>query len=173
MTPRYGRDSRYRHTPTVIRTDHTGRVLPVDDARPRPPTGGSFTHLVDGNDRLDHLGQRYYGKPHKWWAIADANPEFASPLALLGLDPVTAVRVMLTPASPVWKVLEELHALVGVDDAVLDEDGAAVTVTFNEATVSPDAVLRTVRSAAEAPGARIGPADRVGKPVVVPPEPTP
>jgi hypothetical protein len=173
MNPRYGRDSRYRRTPTVTRTDHTGRVLPVDDARPRPPTGGSFTHTVDGNDRLDHLGQRYYRKPHKWWAIADANPEFASPLALLGLDPVTAVRVTLPAAAPLWSVLAELHALVGVEDAVLDGDGAAVTVTFNEATVGADAVLRRVRAAAGAPDVRISPADRVGKPVVVPPEPTP
>jgi|1186.fasta_scaffold09167_3 hypothetical protein len=173
MNPRYGRDSRYRRTPTVTRTDHTGRVLPVDDARPRPLTGGSFTHTVDGGDRLDHLGQRYYGKPHKWWAIADANPDFASPLALLGLDPVTAVRVTLPAPAPRWKVLADLHALVGVEDAVLDEDGDAITVTFNQVTVGADAVLRTVRAAAGAPDALSGPADRLGKPVVVPPEPTP
>jgi hypothetical protein len=180
MNPRYGRDSRYRRTPTVTRTDHTGRVLPVDDTRPRPPTPGRFTHTVDGHDRLDHLGQRYYGKPHKWWAIADANPEFASPLALLGLDPVTAVRVTLPapgppPGPPPWEVLAALRALVGVEDAVYDDDAttATITVTFNRATVGADAVLKAVTKAAGSPDALSRLADRVGRPVVVPPEPTP
>ena len=171
---RYGRDSRYRRTPTVTRTDHTGRVLPVDDTRLRPPTPGRFTHTVDGHDRLDHLGQRYYGKPHKWWAIADANPEFASPLALLGLDPVTAVRVTLPAAGPPSTVLAALRALVGVEDVAYDPAIAppTVVVTFNRATIRADAVLAAVR-AAGSPDAVYRPADRVGKPVVVPPEPAP
>jgi len=179
MTARYGRDSRYRRTPTVTRVDHTGRVLPVDDTRPRPPTGGSFTHTVDGNDRLDHLGQRYYGKPHKWWAIADANPEFISPLALLGLDPLTALRVTLRDAGPApWRVLATLRGLVGVEDAAYDTTTtpATVTVTYNRATVGADAVLQAVRALSDAdddPAPLGQPADRVGKPIVIPPEPTP
>jgi hypothetical protein len=183
MNSRYGRDSRYRRTPTVTRVDHTGRVLPVDDARPRPPTGGRFTHTVDGNDRLDHLGQRYYGKPHKWWAIADANPELSSPLALLGQDPVTALRVVLRDPDPdPWKVLDAVRRLVGVEDAAYHAADAAagtpatVVVTYNQATVGADRVLAAVRKLSDAatdPEPLGQPVDRVGKPIVVPPEPTP
>jgi hypothetical protein len=183
MTPRYGRDSRYRRTPTVTRADHTGRMLPVDDARPRPPTGGRFTHTVDGHDRLDHLGQRYYGKPHQWWAIADANPEFTSPLALLGLDPVTAVRITLPGTlPPLWAVLDVLRERAGVEDlvyeAAFDPDGppSAIVVTYNRATVDADTLVGTVRAHYPA-AARLLPlgsaVDRVGQPVVVPPEPGP
>jgi hypothetical protein len=178
MTDLYGRDSRYRHTPAVTRADHTGRVLPADDTRPRPPTGGTFTHTVEGGDRLDQIGQRYYGKPHKWWAVVDANPEFASPLSLLGLDPVSGLRIgLVDPGVAPWRTLAALRAEPGVEDVSYDDttNPPSVVVTYNRATTDADALVDAVRTL-ETPSDRarpIRPVDRVGKPIIVPPEPVP
>lgn len=34
----------------------------------------SIKHTVVGNETLDELAARYYGRPDLWWRIADANP---------------------------------------------------------------------------------------------------
>ena len=31
-------------------------------------------HVVSSGERVDQLGQRYFGDPGQWWRIADANP---------------------------------------------------------------------------------------------------
>jgi hypothetical protein len=178
MTAPYGRDSRYRRTPTVTRVDHTGRTLQVDDVRLRPSTAGRFTHTVDGGDRLDALGQRYYDKPHKWWPIADANPDFASPLALLGLDSIVGVRVALEDLGDrLWRLLAQLRDQTGVEDVMYDDTTvpATVTVLYNRATTDADALVDVVVGFSADP---LAPRDsrllsRAGKPIVVPPETTP
>jgi nucleoid-associated protein YgaU len=37
-----------------------------------PP--GSLLHRIVGNETLDQLARRYYGREELWWVIADANP---------------------------------------------------------------------------------------------------
>jgi len=181
MSGAYGRDSRYRRTPTVVRVDHTGRTLPVDDTRDRPPAPGTFTHIVEGGDRLDHLGERYYDKPHKWWPIADANPGYASPLALLGLDPIAAVRLSLHgPEKDRWQVFAKLRAAVGVEDVAYEATAvpATVVITYNRASTDITTLLTTLQQAEGEPPEDaeprvVQPIGRAGKPVVVPPEPAP
>ncbi len=178
----HARGSRYRRTPDVSRQDPSGRTLLVTDLRLRQPVPGSFQHTVESNDRLDQLAQRYYGKPRKWWRIGDANPQFASPLALLGHDPIRVARLVVQGGSPnpLWcKLLGSLRAMPGVEDvgfaiephivgaAVVD--AAVVTVRFNQATTASDEFV----AVAWAAGLSTGPlqtVDQVGKPITIPPE---
>ena len=80
----FSKISRYRAVPDVAAADAQGRVRLTKDLRPLPDVRGQFLHTVDAGDRLDLLAYRYYGQSVKWWRICDANPEFLSPLALLG-----------------------------------------------------------------------------------------
>jgi len=41
---------------------------------PTSPRQGSIIHTLVGNERLDELARRYYGREDLWWRIADANP---------------------------------------------------------------------------------------------------
>jgi hypothetical protein len=41
---------------------------------PAEPRRGSIIHVIVGNERLDELARRYYGREDLWWRIADANP---------------------------------------------------------------------------------------------------
>lgn len=178
----YARGSRYRQVPEVSRQNPSGRTLLVTDLRLQRPVPGSFQHTVESNDRLDHLAHRYYGKPRNWWRIGDANPEFTSPLALLGHDPIRVARLVVqgrSPDPPWWKLLGSLRDTPGVEDvrfaiephimggAVVD--AGVVTVRFNQATATVDALV----AAASAAGFTTGPpqtVDRVGKPITIPPE---
>lgn len=172
----YGRDSRYRRTPTVTRVDYTGRTLQVDDTRIRPTTPGRFAHTVDGADRLDALGQRYYDKPHKWWPIADANPEFASPLALLGLDPIAGVRVSVGElGDDLWRLLALLRDRSGVEDVTYDDTAVpfSVTITYNSATTDALTLVDLVVGLTPSglPASRdFQQLSRAGKPITIPPE---
>lgn len=178
----YTRGSRYRQVPEASRQDPSGRALLVTDLRLRQPVPGAFQHTVESNDRLDQLAHQYYGKSRKWWRIGDANPEFASPLALLGHDPIRVARLVVlggSPDPPWWKLLGSLRAMPGVEDvrfaiephimgaAVVD--AAVVTVRFNQATTAADALV----AAASAAGFTTGPpqtVDQMGKPITIPPE---
>jgi hypothetical protein len=180
----YARDSRYRHVPQVSRLDPSGRTLLVTDLRLRAPAAGRFRHTVDSSDRLDSLAHRYYGKPRKWWRISDANPEFPSPLALLGQDVITAARLEIDPRGddplPPWStLLRALRARLGVEDVRLALErrilgGAAVevgvaTVAFNQLNVTAEALVTAARAA----GFPAGPPQlirRVGKSITIPPE---
>ena len=61
-----------------------------------PQVSGTFRHTVEDVDRLDHLAYKYYQQPRKWWRISDANPEFLSPQALLGKEPIVTDRFPVT-----------------------------------------------------------------------------
>jgi phage tail protein X len=39
-----------------------------------PPPSGWYRHRVVEGDRLDLLAATYYGRPERFWIIADANP---------------------------------------------------------------------------------------------------
>jgi hypothetical protein len=178
----YARDSRYRPVPEVSRQDPSGRTLLVTGLRLRSTVTGGVRHTVESNDRLDHLAHRYYGKPSTWWRISDANPELASPLALLGQEPIVVARLVTPggPSTPPWsRLLEELRAQVGVEHVrfAIEARGVGsatvlagvVTVTFNRLTVTAGALA----AAAAAAGFPSGPPQlvgRVGKPITIPPQ---
>lgn len=45
--------------------------------RPQPAAGSypdGLSHTVIGNETLDQLAARYYGREDVWWRVADANP---------------------------------------------------------------------------------------------------
>jgi len=115
----FSKSSRYRKSSVVVTTDARGRSLRSTALRLPPEVSGDFVHTVEEVDRLDHLAFKYYRQPRKWWRICDANAEFASPLALLGQEPlVTACFSLVWKGfNPPWTAL--LHALadqVGVED---------------------------------------------------------
>jgi hypothetical protein len=182
----FTRDSRYRGVAEVSRDDPDGRTLLVKDLRPRPEVSGTFRHTLTGLDRLDHMAQTYYGKPRKWWRICDANPEFASPLGLLGQDPIETVRLPVLPGGsplPPWPVLlGALRAMVGVEDVVLaielrdlapgPAEVGVVTVRYNRMNADP-AALVLAAAAAGFPAGPPEPVGRLGKQIVIPPEGTP
>ncbi|MCB0061845.1 MAG: hypothetical protein KDE19_07015 [Caldilineaceae bacterium] len=86
------KNSRYARLPDIVTTDRAGRTLPSKSLRLLPDVAGDFQHPIDDNDRLDHLAYKDYHSSERWWHICDANPEFLSPLALLGKEPLHPTR---------------------------------------------------------------------------------
>lgn len=178
----YTRDSRYRHVEDVTRVDAAGRELVVTDLRRRPSLTGTFHHVVEGGDRLDHLAHHYYRRSRQWWRISDANPDVLSPLRLIGDDPLATVRLVVPaeppPAAPWSTAVRTLAARTGVDHVAfaLEERRAGpatipvgvLTVWFNTLTVTAEDLAAGLEGAGFGPGPRedVG---RVGKPIVVPP----
>ena len=115
----FSRISRYRNIPDVIVDDARRRTLASKRLRLLPEVTGTFQHTVEEGDRLDHLGVRYYQQPRKWWRICDANPEFLSPLELVGTGPLVTVRfagAVPSSAQPPWAaVTSALAAEAGVE----------------------------------------------------------
>jgi hypothetical protein len=168
----HSRDSRYRHVEEMLRTDALGRELMVTDLRRRPVRGGPYRHTVIDGDRLDHLGQRYYRRPHRWWEICDGNPAELSPLGLIGQEPLRTVRITAETDGTAWHaVLADLRALPGVEGAVLETDGrlAVLTVRFNELSVAATTLAGVVAGHGLEPGLAVSPTP-VGAPIVVPPQ---
>lgn len=169
----FAKGSRYRKLPEVVATDASGLVLKSVDIRPLPTTTGALFHLLAEGERLDHLADKYYRQPRKWWQICDANPDFLSPLALLGQEPIITVRFPLTVVSadgqPPWdELLRALAAKVGVEDiqvledvqlvseqqqldgqtisCVVDRYERAVTITFNQTNITKEALTDAINS---------------------------
>ncbi len=94
--------SRYYKVPDVAVPDAQGRVLASKDLRLLPEVTGTFRHRVQAGDRLDHLAHKYYSQPLQWWHICDANPEFLSPLALLGEEAIVTARFPLRGLWSKW-----------------------------------------------------------------------
>jgi hypothetical protein len=114
------KNSRYRKQPFAVTIDAKGRRLKSVTLRAAPETSGTFLHTIEEGDRLDHLAYKYYKAPKKWWRIIDANPEFSSPLDLLGSGVMRCVRIPLAhddeADEPPWSQLAAgLAALIGVD----------------------------------------------------------
>jgi hypothetical protein len=135
--------SRYRERPVALAPDARGRTPATTPLRTRPDTTGTFRHVVAQGERLDNIAYHYYEEPTSWWRICDANPEFLSPLALLGLEPVTTVRFPIrniTDSLPGWATLKAALAgnpsLVGVEDVTIAEEVNYVTVE-KTVTVTP------------------------------------
>ena len=180
--------SRYYKLPNEVTVDASGRSLQAKPIRLLPDAGGQFEHTLEANDRLDHLAFKYYKQPRKWWRICDANPEFMSPLALLGKEPIVTVRFPLTlldPTSPPpWAALRQtLTDIIGVLDVQIIEEVElvevgenvaeerfqwAAQVIYNEMNVD----IATLTGAINTAGFDVGEPEyigRVGKPIIIPP----
>src|SRR5262245_9671228 len=121
----FSRISRYRALPDIVATDAEGRTLFSKTLRPLPQAPGTFRHTVEDADRLDHLAYKYYRQPTKWWRLSDANPEFLSPQALLGKDPIVTDRFPLEfeGAQPQWaRLVQNLTQYVGVEKVEVVEE---------------------------------------------------
>jgi len=190
--------SRYRRVPDIAVPDARGRVVASKDSRPLPEVTGTFTHTVDAGDRLDQLAATFYGQPLQYWHICDANPDFLSPPALLGQEPVVATRFPVTaPAGvPPWAaLLGTLSAKPGVVNVTVLEDvtlvpqvqtvggqqvtvmtqrfDRAVLVTYNRLNFEapPVTAAEAVAAVIVSAGFTVGPpADqgRLGRPIVIP-----
>ncbi|MGV6874230.1 hypothetical protein ACUSIJ_16275 [Pseudochelatococcus sp. B33] len=58
--------------PSAADGDAPVTYLPM---RPEPPATSTQTRLLlTGDDSLESLAHRYYGRSDAWWFIADANP---------------------------------------------------------------------------------------------------
>src|SRR5262245_2822445 len=121
----FSRISRYRTLPDIVATDAEGRTLVSKTLRPLAEAPGTFRHTVEDADRLDHLAYKYYRQPTKWWRLSDANPEFLSPQALLGKEPIVTDRFHLEfeGAQPPWAALvRNLTQHVGVEKVEVVEE---------------------------------------------------
>ncbi|MCB9947532.1 MAG: LysM domain-containing protein [Rhodospirillaceae bacterium] len=69
------RSSRHAGLPTYRRRI-PGRETDGDFFQPRLRTTAprDSLHKVRATERLDHIAFRYFGDPHEYWRIADANP---------------------------------------------------------------------------------------------------
>jgi hypothetical protein len=188
----FSRISRYFPLPDIVTTDAHGRTLASKTLRPLPQVSGTFRHTVEDVDRLDHLAYKYYQQPLKWWRLADANPEFLSPQALLDKEPVVTDRFPLAfdGAQPPWAALvQNLTAQIGVEEVAMMEEvhvaparrtvgGQTVTlqveeferailVTYNELNIRDRdlMVIITASGFAVRPAERLG---RVGRQIIIP-----
>jgi hypothetical protein len=192
----FSKISRYRKLPDVVTTDLKRRNLESKGLRLLPDVSGTFLHTVEEGDRLDHLSYKYYRRPRKWWRICDANPEFMSPLALLGKEPVVTDRFPLSfngnGGQPPWTdLLNKISEIVGVEDVQIADDVQIVpekqTIDGEQVTVHVEhyerAVIVTynrINAGAEdlaevmtASGFGVGQPEnigRVGKNIVIPPD---
>lgn len=126
MSAVFSRISRYRDLPDVVIPDARGRAAESRSLRLLPETEAALLHTVEEGDRLDHLADRYLGQPRSWWHIADANPEFLSPQALLGRGPEAAVEIPVAWEgwTPPWAgLLRALRDAPGVESAALGTAG--------------------------------------------------
>jgi hypothetical protein len=190
----FNKISRYRKLPTVVVPDAEGRQLPSSELRLLPTVTGSYLHTVALGDRLDALANQYYRQPLQWWNIADANPAFLSPLALLSQDSVTTTRFPVSVGgTPPWSNLfPALQAVVGVENIAVEQEvqlvqqqvtvaGQTITawveqitwvvvVTYNNVNVTAEALTSVI----EAVGFQVMPfvdVNQVGQDIIIPPKP--
>jgi phage tail protein X len=190
----FSKISRYRKLPDVSAPDAGGTVRAAKDLRLLPTVSGTFRHTVNGGDRLDHLAYKYYGQPLQWWAICDANPEFLSPLAPLGQEPVVTTLFPVTVSDPPpWsRLFQRVDAMTGVENVHVVEDfelvaqqvdfkgqpvtvvgeraTRAVLVTYNRMNATAAAIAAAIQAAGfdVAPFTELG---QVGQQIVIPPKP--
>jgi len=168
------KNSRYRKLPDEVTVDVKGRRLLSKSLRLPPEVNGTFLHTLEQSDRLDHLAYKYYKQSRKWWRICDANPEFPWPQALLGKDPFLTQRFPLIysgpESQPPWTLLlNRINALVGVEDAWLDDGEQFITIVYNRLNIQAGDLADEIEKTGftvEHPQT-IG---RTGKRIVIPPD---
>jgi hypothetical protein len=184
--------SRYRKLPDVVTTDAKGRTLASKALRLLPSVSGTFQHTVADVDRLDHVAFTYYRQPTKWWRINDANPEFLSPQALFGKEPIVTERFPVTfnGPQPPWAALTRgLNERAGVATVTVTETVSlvpesrtvgnqtvtvqaerferAVVVTYNQLTVTASTISSLI-AASEFVVGQPERATRVGRHITIP-----
>lgn len=65
--------SRYAKVETLVTTDANGREVKALELRSIPETTGIYYHTPSGEERLDHIAQRFFRDPKKFWKVADAS----------------------------------------------------------------------------------------------------
>ena len=70
-----GKRSRYARTPTLELRAPDGQRRVIIDLRDVPAPAARHVHVPAPGERLDHLAQRYYRDPRRFWRIADASDE--------------------------------------------------------------------------------------------------
>jgi hypothetical protein len=65
--------SRYAKVPVFHREGPEGQTQSLLELRETPSTGGFFYATPMAGERLDHLANRYYRNPLKFWRICDAS----------------------------------------------------------------------------------------------------
>jgi hypothetical protein len=65
--------SRYAKVGQFVAADVNGVPLTVLELREVPATTGFYLYTPKEGERLDHLGQRYFRDPKKFWKICDAS----------------------------------------------------------------------------------------------------
>lgn len=192
----FSKISRYRKLADEVTIDSRGRELVSKNLRLLPEVPGKFRHTVEEVDRLDHLGYKYYKQSRNWWRICDANPEFLSPQALLGKEPVVTRRFSIeynnVEEEPAWaELLGQLRETIGVEDVQVEEEielvseeqklegvivevnveqfNRAVVITYNEMIIGVEELNDVIDDTGFEVIAveNIG---RVGKKIVVPPQ---
>jgi hypothetical protein len=184
--------SRYRRVPRVTVVDARRGVVVATDVRSLPATTGAYLHTIAAGDRLDRLAWTFYGDPLQYWRICDANPDFLSPLALLGQEAfaVTHFAVSVAAGEPPWSaLLETLAATVGVQDVTVVEwlglEGERrtvngtdvpvtvqradreVVVTYHPGNIDPSAIIELIEAAGFTVRS-VADGGRIGRSVVVP-----
>ncbi|HEX2084702.1 MAG TPA: hypothetical protein VHF89_03395 [Solirubrobacteraceae bacterium] len=175
MSAVFSRSSRYRGVDDVVdrHLRDPDRTVSLKALRVPPEVTGRHRHTVADGDRLDQLAFRYFQEPRRWWRICDANPEFLSPLDMLGRGPLRTVRIELDAsagdAAPPWAALA---ARLGAEPGVASYrfvDDRMVVVTHNRYVVGDRELTEAVAAAGFAPREpqAVG---RTGKPITVPPD---
>jgi len=151
------RGSRYAGLGDVV--DATLRDRPVIGTPLRlvPRVSGSYEHTVLDGDRLDRLATTYYGSPTRWWRICDANPEFLSPLELIGRGPRRTLRARLVavPRDPPASLGDLATALEAkgwvhrwrVIEPDANSDDLHVSVTYHRHVLGDVDVLARIKEA--------------------------
>ena len=142
----FTKNSRYYNLDDIVVNNKNNRQINSKSIRQIEPLSGIFQHVIDDNDRLDLLASKYYSQPVNWGRICDANPEFKSPLDLLGKSSVKTYRYSVLdsslPGPFAWLELTTLidsqigvdavvthDDLIGLDEQIVDILGNDVTVT--------------------------------------------
>ncbi|MCP4158394.1 MAG: hypothetical protein GY757_62420 [bacterium] len=133
----FSRKSRYKNLEVVIGRDLHGHAVETTAIRLLPQVQGTFHHVVEEGQRLDHLGYKYYRQPQKWWRVCDANPQFLSPLEMMSAEPVRTTLFTIAGSNqntpPLYTLFNTLSKTVGVKEVCLEnENPLVVSVKYNK-----------------------------------------
>lgn len=77
------RSSRHANQPTYRRElSRDGQEVELYQPRLRTRPEIDRYHKTSARDRLDLVARRYFGDPHRFWMVADGNPEIDLELLL-------------------------------------------------------------------------------------------
>lgn len=109
----FNKISRYYKLDDVVTRDSDGFKLASKAIRLIDKVDAQVEHVIDSQDRLDHLGYKYYKQSKQWWRICDANRDEASPLDLLGKANKAEVVLSLRYLGyqPDWYLLTNIQQL--------------------------------------------------------------